>query len=546
MAEKVDALLASSRYAAQASPVYRALWQEDFSASVDAGSGDLSLSPIAEQIRLAVAQGEAQETLWDRSGKYAEPFLRSLGEYGFWGLLAPKKHCGRQGSMVAYLDLLGEVASHSSSLAGLASVHNGIGATAVLSRFGTDEQKRRLLPRLVSGDSLSAFAMTEPGAGSDLSALACKAVRVGDRLQITGEKLFITNAMFGRRIALVAICEGSPTQIVVDLPEKESPQFRLREYGLHPLRRSHNHGLVFQQFSVPAENQIVVAGGNGLTTAYYGLNRGRATIAAIASGSLRKMLADLLPWVRKRVTYGKALEEHDLILARLARLASLIVGCRSISRWCGQLLDAGYRGELEGIIAKVFATSALEEGAIGLSLRTHGGRTLLKGHPVGDNLMDYLAPSIYEGENSLLGLGLMRTLLKLPEGSLDSVVGSQRDSAARCDFQVAAFEALREVRREIENGLQAGSPGQLEIAAWSARVQSAIVLLVMASETRSLQDPVEQLAAQCLCQHLMQLLLLKRATAADHQRSIQLGKAIVDGHFPLIGGLVGQSPMMGY
>lgn len=537
--------MGSDRYAAQASPVYRALWQdlplELAPAATNSPRPLTSLSlGIDQSIRDRLKIACETKTLWDGNGKYSEAFLQSLGEVGYWGLLAPQEHGGQQGSMVSYLALLAEVACHSSSLAGLASVHNGIGTTGLLSHFGSATQQANLLPELTSGKRLSAFALTEPAAGSDVTALRSRADRVGSHYEITGEKLFITNAFYGRRIALVANCEGEPTAFVVDLPAQETEQFSLNAYGLHPLKRSHNYGLVLRGLQVPLENRIEVPGGNGLSAAYFGLNRGRATIAAVASGSLTKMLVDLLPWVRKRITYGKSLAEHELILARIARLASLIVGCRVLAQWCGRLLDAGFRGELEGIIAKVFAASALEEGAIQLAMRTHGGRTLVKGHPIGDSLMDYLAPSIYEGENQLLGLGMMRTLCRPPQSqeTIAKPASDRRDCGA-------SQEAFTEVRQEMLQQNKA-LPGQQQLAQWSARVQMATVLQVVESEGERLADPVERTAGELLAKTLARELQLRRATTADFEEQAALGARIASGEWSRIGSLEAEPIVLDY
>lgn len=536
--------MGSDRYAAQASPVYRALWQDAPLVLAPTAENSRPLQSLPLTIDRAVKDRLKKacetKTLWGDNGKYSEAFLQSLGEVGYWGLLAPHEQGGLQGSMVSYLALLADVACHSSSLAGLASVHNGIGATGLLTHFGSAAQQSQLLPALAKGERLSAFALTEPAAGSDVTSLRSQAVRVGSHYEITGEKRFITNAFYGRRIALIANCDGEPAAFVVDLPTQDTAQFSLRQYELHPLKRSHNYGLIMRGLQVPLENRIEVPGGNGLTAAYFGLNRGRATIAAVASGSLTKMLVDLLPWVRKRITYGKLLAEHELILSRIARLASLIVGCRMLAQWCGRLLDAGYRGELEGIVAKVFAASALEEGAIQLAMRTHGGRTLVKGHPIGDSLMDYLAPSIYEGENQLLGLGMMRTLCRPPQ-SQEAVTMSAKDSC----FGRASQEAFAQVRQELQQQYKALS-GQQMLAQWSARVQMATVLQVVGSEWERLTDPVEQSAGELLAKSLTRELQMQRATAADFEEQAALGSRIVAGEWSRIGSFEAEPIMLDY
>src|SRR5262249_13105963 len=152
------------------------------------------------------------------------------------------------------------------------SVHGCIGAVDPVQTFGSEEQKRRWLPELASGRRLSAFALTEPCAGSDLTALRTTAVRDGDDYIVNGEKLFITNVLPGRPIGLVCLIDNKPAVLIVDLPATETPEFRLKTYRLYALKHCHNHGILFENFRVPATNRLEPADGDGLTIAYHGLN----------------------------------------------------------------------------------------------------------------------------------------------------------------------------------------------------------------------------------------------------------------------------------
>ncbi|HND55585.1 MAG TPA: acyl-CoA dehydrogenase family protein, partial [Pirellulaceae bacterium] len=203
-----------------------------------------------------------------------------------------------------------------------------------------------------------------------------------------------------------------PAVFVCELPREECEEFRFRRYELHALKHSHNCGLIFNGLRIPGSSLLESKQGNGLTIAYHGLNRGRVAVCATAAGQLRNLLAGMLAWGGKRVTYGQPIAKRELVTRRIGRMAALIVGCDALSDWCAGLLDQGYRGELECIVAKVFGSEALKEGAIDLALKTHGGRAFVRGHACGDNMHDYLAPTIYEGEGDLLGLALFKGLVK--------------------------------------------------------------------------------------------------------------------------------------
>ena len=135
------------------------------------------------------------------------------------------------------------------TIAGLASVHGCIGAVDPVRTFGTAEQKQRFLPLLASGERLSAFALTEPCAGSDLTALRTTARRDGDEYVVNGEKLFITNVVPGRMVAAVCLIEDRPAVLVMDLPQQEDEHFQLKKYGLYALKHTYNQGMVFRGLS---------------------------------------------------------------------------------------------------------------------------------------------------------------------------------------------------------------------------------------------------------------------------------------------------------
>src|SRR5262249_55851459 len=161
-----------------------------------------------------------------------------------------------------------QMATIEPNLAGMASVHGCIGAVDPLRTFGSPEQKAHYLPLLADGRKLSAFALTEPGAGSDLTALKTTARLEGDHYLVNGEKLFITNATPGRTIGLVCLIDKKPAVLIVDLPEQEDERFEIVRYGLLALRRINNHGLKFRDLPVPRQNLLLPGQGDGLTIAY--------------------------------------------------------------------------------------------------------------------------------------------------------------------------------------------------------------------------------------------------------------------------------------
>ncbi len=407
--------LFEARYKTINSPIHRAVWDRTVETDLFGSHelvNDQEVTRVVESSLAVVRRHLSDNTLLNSYGKISDQVLSELGVAGYWGLLVGKEYGGSGATMRQFAKMITRMAMIEPTVAGLASVHGCIGAVDPVRAFGTEEQKRRFLPGLGDGSRLSAFALTEPGAGSDLTALKTTAVRDGDYYLINGEKLFITNAIPGRTIGLVCKIDHKPSVLIVDLPEQEDETFRVNRYGIYALRRAHNNGLVFKNFRVPAANLLNPVRGDGLTIAYHGLNLGRISLCANAAGTMRWMLAEMLPWAAYRETYGQAISKRELVRRRVGRMAGLIVACDALTQWCASLIDEGYRGEMECIIAKIFGSEAQKEAAIELFMKTLGGRSFLHGHLFGDNVHEFLAPCIYEGEGEMLGMAFFKSLVK--------------------------------------------------------------------------------------------------------------------------------------
>jgi acyl-CoA dehydrogenase len=589
--EQVEALFAP-RYQTSQSPVHRAVWGRDVPV-------ELFRSPapdVPERCRAvmdrsleAARRHKAAGTLLDARGKVSDPLLTDLAAAGYWGLLVDPEYGGSGAPFAAFAAFLTRMATVDPTVAGLASVHGCIGAVDPLRAFGNPEQKRRLLPSLARGERLSGFALTEPGAGSDLTALRTTARRDGDDYVVNGEKLFITNAVPGRTIGLVCKIDNVPAMLIADLPPHEDEHFQLVPYGLYALKHSYNNGLRFRDFRVPAVNRLSPARGDGLTVAYHGLNLGRVALCATAAGTLRSMLADLLPWAGFRKTYGAVIGTRELVRRRLGRLAALIVGCDALVAWCSGLLDQGYRGEMECVIAKIFGSEAQKEAAIELSMKTHGGRAFLHGHPFGDNVHEYLAPCIYEGEGEILGMGFFKSLIKEhgatyfePIGRVLAGLGVSKPDpfnpthlwalrgplahyagwwlgahaatawpaapggwprmpAGLADHVRFAADGLRQSRFEISAAMRkhqlALADRQCRISELSQRVQDLVVILVTSLYAADRPDETVRAAADVLARDLTRKFTGRRPSDRDFRAVTRLGEAVEAGGFAPVEGI---------
>ncbi|MEN1680822.1 MAG: acyl-CoA dehydrogenase family protein [Planctomycetota bacterium] len=590
--DQVEQLFAP-QYQTTGSPAHRAVWDRGVPASEflsTPAKPSAELQAAMDQSIAIVKQHKAAGTLHGEDGRVREEVLQELAGAGYWGMLVGAEHGGRGADFTTFSAFLSRMATVDGTIAGLASIHGCIGAVDPVKTFGDDEQKQRFLPKLASGEKLSAFALTEPGAGSDLTALKTTAVLDGDDYVVNGEKLFISNILPGRTIGLVCKVEGKPAVLIVDLPAEENEQFQLNKYGLYALRHLYNRGIVFRNFRVPKENLLKTARGDGLTIAYHGLNLGRVSLCANAAGTMRQMMAGMIPWAEYRVTYSEPIAQRELVRRRLGELGGLIVGCDALVSWCSNLLDRGYRGEMECIIAKVFGSEAQKHAAIELMMKTHGGRSFLHGHPLGDNIHDFLAPCIYEGEGEMLSMALFKSLVKHhgkvyyePVGRVLAAAGIKKPNplnpvhamklapvampylkwmigrrlmwSASPDLPDMPIELrrhaefacdrLQKMALEIDSAMQkfqlSLADRQCRMAELSGRCQDLITMLATSmyaareQVTEDAGDEIVRQAADVLCLQLRQKVEGRRPANQYFKKVTALGAAIVEDGFPGLG-----------
>lgn len=568
------------------SPAHRIVWDRD--ASVEQFSSD----PLATPDEIAKVMDASYEvvhhhhvsgTLMNDEAKISNRVLDDLANAGYWGLLVDKQYGGSGAPFRSFAPFLTRMAMVNPTIAGLASVHGCIGAVDPVRTFGSDYQKEKFLPGLANGQRLSAFALTEPCAGSDLTALRTRAVRDGDDFVINGEKLFITNVTPGRTIGLVCLIDNTPAVLVCDLPAKENNHFQLKKYGIWALKHTYNQGIVFKDFRVPAENLLEPTRGSGLTIAYHGLNLGRVALCANAAGTMRLMMASMIPWAKFRVTYGETIAQRELVRRRLGRLAGLIVASDALVAWCSSLLDQGYRGEMECIVAKIFGSEAQKEAAVELYMKTHGGRSFLHGHLFGDNVHEFLAPCIYEGEGEMLGMAFFKSLVKHHGTTFFEPIGKALHAAGIKNpnpLNPSHMWALKgtilpyarwmltqqlspnstpalppmpvQLRKHAEfavSGLQKSpleisgtmrkhqlklADRQCRMAELSGRIQKLVVILCTSLYASQQSDEIVRDAADILCQDMIRELNGRRPSDRYFRSVTKLGEAIIDGGFQSI------------
>ena len=567
------------------SPVHRAVWAHD----VAPQTFDSVTPAVAPTVRavmdasLAVVRRHREaRSLYGSDGVIAPAVIEALGAAGYWGLRASPAFGGAGANFQALAQFITEMTLVNPWVAGLMSTQACIGPVGLLEAFGTADQQARLLPPLVTGQRLGAFAVTEPGASSDWGAIRTVACPDGDRLLVSGEKLFITNAGPGRTVGVLCLTEGRYDLVLIELPAQEDKRFRTVSYDLKAPAHIKNVGLVFDQLPVPAANVLHPLQGDGRTIARHALNHGRVAVCAMAAGTLRLIAGSVIPWVQQRETFGAPIGSRELVQRRLGGLAARIVVCDALTAWTAQLLDQGYRGELECVTAKVFGSEAVKEATVDVLLKTHGGRALLAGNLFAEGLWDLLAPTVYEGENEILTLGYFRSLARqhgqhylapiaaaLGEGAgaaghppsasnlwtagrhaavyaawrageeVRHTVGRfrQRLTAVPADLADVALGLLGDLALDISAALRhfgaAIAHRQALVFDLARRGQLATVMLVVSRYADRQSDPWVRQAGLCAALELGARLTGAQPTGEAYHLVTELGRAVAEEQFPV-------------
>lgn len=373
------------------------------------------LNDIQEQIREAarsfaqarLAPGAAQR---DKDHTFPRAELKEMGDLGFLGMLVPEEYGGSDLGMVAYALALEEIAAGEGATSTIVSVHSSVGCMPIL-RYGTEDQKRRFLPKMAAGEWIGGFALTEPHAGSDASALKTRARLDGDHYVIDGAKQFITSGKNGDVMIVFAVTDTSagkkgvsafivPTDTIGY--EVVSVEHKLGQAA------SDTCALSFTNMRVPVVNRLG-AEGEGYKIALSNLEGGRIGIAAQAVGMARASFETALAYARERMTFGQPICNHQAISFKLADMATKIEMARQMVLHAASLREAGRSCLKEASMAKLVASEMAEEVCSG-AIQIHGGYGYLRDYPVERIYRDVRVCQIYEGTSEVQRLVIAREL----------------------------------------------------------------------------------------------------------------------------------------
>ena len=343
---------------------------------------------------------------WEEAGQIPKSFWRRLGELGYLGLDFPTEFGGAGGDFISSVVLGEEMARcRSGGVAFSVLVHTDM-SSPWLVRFGTDAQKRKYLPAIVRGETVCALGITEPGAGSDMAALATRAIRRGVEYVVSGSKIFITNGVYGD-LYFVAARTGPATParrhdgISMFLVERGTPGFQVsRKLDKLGMRASDTAELVFQDCPVPAAN-LLGQEGRGFQQLAAGLQRERVMAGVLALAGATQALDDTMTYLRERTAFGAPLSERQSLRHRLADLATELEAARRLVYHAAELYAAGEECVSEVSMAKLIATEVANRVAYH-AVQLHGGYGYMREFPVEGFFRDVRLWTIASGSSEVM------------------------------------------------------------------------------------------------------------------------------------------------
>ena len=362
----------------------------------------------------AFAEGEIAPHVseWDEKSEFPHAVVKKLGEMGLLGVIFPESLGGAGMGYVEYVLAIEELSRVDGSVGIIVAAHNSL-CTNHIMLAGNDEQRKRWIPKLASGQWLGAWGLTEPGSGSDAGGARMTAVRKGDKWVLNGSKTFITNGGHSDCAVVLAVTDkekGTRGGISGFVVEKGTKGFRPgRKENKLGLRASDTSELIFEDCEIPAEN-MVGKEGDGFKDAMRVLDGGRISIAALSLGIARGALDAAMKYAQARRQFGKAISEFQAIQFKLADMATQWDAAQLLTMRAAQMKDDGKKVTLESAMAKLYASEIAcricDEG-----VQIHGGYGFIKDYPAEKFYRDVRLCPIGEGTSEIQRMVIARELL---------------------------------------------------------------------------------------------------------------------------------------
>jgi acyl-CoA dehydrogenase len=340
--------------------------------------------------------------------------VAEMKELGLFGLSIPEEYGGLGLTMEEEVLCAFEIGQTSPAFRSIFGTNNGIGSQGIIID-GTEEQKRKYLPRLATGELIASFALTEPNAGSDAASLRTTARKDGDHYVINGTKRFITNAPEASIFTLMARTNpadkgaGGISAFIVDA---DSPGLSLGKIDKKMGQKgAHTCDVILEDVRVPAANIIGGVEGQGFKTAMKVLDRGRLHISATCVGVSERLIRDSVKYAAERVQFGKPIGEFQLVQAMLADSRTEAYAARCMVLDAARKKDEGQNVSTEAACCKMFASEAVGRIA-DRAVQVHGGAGYIADYGIERFYRDVRLFRIYEGTTQIQQLVIARNMLK--------------------------------------------------------------------------------------------------------------------------------------
>jgi alkylation response protein AidB-like acyl-CoA dehydrogenase len=377
---------------------------------------NFELTPEQKEIR-AMARDFADREIapvirqFDEAHEFPHELLARLGQTGLLGALVPEEYGGAALDYVSYALAVEELCRVDGSVGITMWAHNSL-CTNHIALFGSKDQKAKYLPRLARGETLGAWALTEPGSGSDAAAMTSRAVRDGGNFVLNGTKAFITNAGVAAIAVVMALTEPARRQkgISAFILEKGMAGFSAappyRKLGLHA---SNTAELVLDNVRVPADN-LCGELNMGFVNTMQVLEGGRIAMAAMAVGIAQGALDQALAYMKQRSAFGRTLAEFNGLQGMIAEIGTEVDAARLLTLRAATLKDRGEPVRVAASMAKVFASEVAMKAAT-KSLQIHGGAGYITEFPIERMFRDAKLTEIGEGTSEVQRMVIARDLL---------------------------------------------------------------------------------------------------------------------------------------
>ncbi len=378
---------------------------------------DFQLNEEQLQLKKSVREFAQREILphvmeWDEASQFPLATVKELGKLGLLGIIFPSEYGGADMGYVEYVTAIDELSRVDGSVGIIVAAHTSLCSNHIFVA-GNEQQRRKYIPKLATGEWIGAWGLTEPSSGSDAGSARMTGVKTKGGYILNGTKTFITNGHYADVIVALAVTDKTANThgLSAFVLEKDTKGFRPgKKENKLGLRASDTAELIFEDCFVPEENRLGKEG-DGFVDAMRILDGGRISIAALSLGMAQGAYECALKYAKQRKQFGQAISEFQAIQWKLADMATEVDAARLLTMRAASMKDAGMKTTLESSMAKLYASEVAVRCA-NESVQIHGGYGFIKDYPAEKFYRDVKLCTIGEGTSEIQRLVIARQLVK--------------------------------------------------------------------------------------------------------------------------------------